>query len=77
MDPQEFLDKFYTVTDGRVLCDSRLREMSLEELYEMVDLELEHRRAPTVLVRVHRRLCKLRAKEEREELAKLNVYWRR
>ena len=77
MDSQEFLEKFYSVTDGRVLCDSRLRERSLDELYTMVDLELAHRQAPTVLVRVHRRLCKLRAREERKALARLNPDWRR
>lgn len=74
---ENFLRDFYKEDkDGRVNSDKNVKTLTIKQLYKLIDMELANRKSPTVLRRLHRRLCSLRATQEREALENCKINWR-
>lgn len=72
-----FLRDFYKEdSEGRTQADKHMSKLTLAQLNKLIDLELKGRKSQTVLRRLHRRLCRVRAAAERANLAKAKTNWR-
>lgn len=67
-----FLENFWNGNTA----DKTMSKLTIKELNKLIDLELRGERRPTVLTRLHRRLCTQRTKAERANLSRNKLKWR-
>ena len=62
--------------DNWVELNSAVMALPINPILQLLEMELTGRRRPQVVGRLHQRFNKLRAREERERLARGEVKWR-
>ena len=68
--PPKFLAEFFD------RADKEMAELSIAQLYKLIDMELAAQKRPTVLTRLHRRLNTQRMHAERDLLKAGKTAWR-